>query len=391
MKNNLIIVTSLCMKRNSENKFERTIEKFFRLKKIKAIIMKRFYLPTIILFLSAISLNTTFAQKPMRAGTTAANFLEIGFGAAGNSLGDAYVSMVNDVSAIYWNPAGLSNMEYSEAMFVSQPWIAGINTSYSAVAVNIAGIGTLGLGFINVDYGEMDVTTLAMQEGTGEKFSSSDKAVILSYGRRLADWFTFGASVKYVSSTIWHMSASAIAFDLGVIINTPFFSLTGKNEDGLNIGMSISNYGLPMKYDGMDLLNPIDISPTEAGNYQDVAGQFKLQEWELPLIFRIGASYNPLVIGNHTVTVSVNALHPNNNSESVNVGLQYSVLIPSFGKFFARGGYKALFMEDSQYGASLGFGVLTTLLYNNGIKFEYAFRDVGILGGTHCYGISVMF
>lgn len=353
--------------------------------------MKEFHLLTITLMLIVISLNTTLAQKPMRAGTTAANFLEIGFGGAGSSLGDAYVSMVNDVSAIYWNPAGLANMEYSEAMFVSQPWIAGINTSYSAVGINITGIGTLGFGFVNVDYGEMEVTTLAMQEGTGEKFSASDKAFILSYGRRLAEWFTFGASVKYISSSIWHMNASAIAFDLGVIINTSFFTTTGKVEDGLNIGMSISNYGLPMKYDGMDLLNPIDISPTEGGNYRDVQGQFKLQEWELPLIFRIGASYNPIVIGNHTITITANALHPNNNSESVNLGIQYSLAIPSFGKFFARGGYKALFMEDSQYGVSVGFGILTTLLYNNGIKFEYAFRDVGILGGTHCYGLSVMF
>jgi hypothetical protein len=43
---------------------------------------------------------SSFAQKPMRAGTTAANFLEIGYGAAGGALGDAYVSIATDVSAI---------------------------------------------------------------------------------------------------------------------------------------------------------------------------------------------------------------------------------------------------------------------------------------------------
>jgi len=387
-----LIITGYYMYKNFENKFMKIfMGSLIKDSRTVNLQLNSSFLPVLFLIFSVLSFNSMYAQKPMRAGTTTANFLEIGFGAAGNALGDAYVSMVNDVSAIYWNPAGLSVTENNEAMFVAQPWIAGINSSYSAVAINIAGIGTLGLGFINVDYGEMDVTTLAMQEGTGEKFSASDKAFILSYGRRLADWFTFGTSAKYISSSIWHMNANSIAFDLGVIINTPFFSVTGKNEDGINIGMSISNYGLPMKYDGMDLLNTIDISPGEAGNYQDVAGQFKLQEWELPLIFRIGASYNPLVYGNHIVTISVNALHPNNNSESVNVGLQYSVSIPSFGKFFARGGYKALFMDDSQYGLSLGFGILTTLLYNNGIKFDYAYRDVGILGGTHCYGVSVMF
>lgn len=341
----------------------------------------------LILFVSAVC----YAQKPMRAGTTAANFLEIGYGSAGNSMGDAYVSLANDVSAVYWNPAGLAGVEYNEAMFTSQPWVADINTSFSAVAIKVEGIGTLGFGFINSDYGKMDVTTLEMQEGTGETFSSSDNAFILSYARKLADWFAFGASAKYVSSKIWHTSASAIAFDLGVIINTSFFTQSGKAEDGLNIGMSISNYGSPLKYDGMDLLNPIDIAPDTAGNYRDVPGQFKLQEWELPLIFRIGASYNPLVLDNHKVTIAFNALHPNNNTESVNIGAQYALYLPSFGEFFVRGGYKALFMEDSEYGASFGFGVVTTMLFNTGIKFEYAFRDVGILGSNHSYGVSVMF
>ncbi|NWF88344.1 MAG: PorV/PorQ family protein [Ignavibacteriaceae bacterium] len=335
--------------------------------------------------------SAAYSQKPMRAGTTAANFLEIGFGGAGNALGDALVSNVNDVSAIYWNPAGLAAIEFNEVMFTTQPWIAGINTSFSAVCINVENIGTLGFGFILTDYGKMEVTTLDMQEGTGETFSSSDKAFSITYARKLADWFSFGASAKYISSNIWHMNANAIAFDMGVIINTSFFSPTEKAEDGINIGMSISNYGPALKYDGMDLLNPIDISPNESGNYQYVQGQFKTQEWELPLIFRIGASFKPVVIDNHAITVSLNALHPNNNSESVNVGLQYAFTLPSFGKFFLRGGYKGLFMEDSQYGFSFGIGAQADFMFNTGLKFEYAYRDVGILGGSHSYGISIMF
>jgi hypothetical protein len=354
------------------------------------LIMKKLKIINFII-LAVLLTGSTFAQKPMRAGTTAANFLEIGFGSAGNAMGDAYASIANDVSAIYWNPAGLAGIEYNEAMFTAQPWVADISTSFAAVAIKIDGIGTIGLGFINTDYGKMDVTTLEMQEGTGETFSSSDNAFMISYARKLAEWFSFGATAKYISSNIWHTSANAIAFDLGVIINTSFFTQTGRAEDGLNIGMSISNYGAPLKYDGMDLLNPIDISTNQAGNYKDVQGQFKLQEWELPLIFRVGASYNAIAMDNHTLTLAVNALHPNNNTESVNVGAQYAFNLPSFGKLFIRGGYKALFMEDSEYGASYGFGIMTNKLFNTGIKFEYAFRDIGVLGNNHCYGISVMF
>jgi len=127
----------------------------------------------------------------------------------------------------------------------------------------------------------------------GEVFSPRDLAVNLSFGRKIATWFSVGASVKYISSKIWHMNANAFAMDFGVIFNTHFFSPTGKNEDGLTLGMSISNNGTRMKYDGIDLIYPIDIPPDDAGNFEDVPGQFRTQDWELPLIFRIGVSTKP--------------------------------------------------------------------------------------------------
>jgi hypothetical protein len=334
---------------------------------------------------------SAFAQKPIRAGTTTANFLEIGFGAAGNAMGDAYVSTANDVSSLYWNPAGLARMSRSEAMFVAQPWIVDMNTTFAAVGIVVPNVGTLGAGLIIMDYGEMEVTTMSMQEGTGEKFTAKDMAISLSFARNIVEWFSFGASGKLVSSNIWHVNGTALAFDLGVLIRTDFFSPTGGNEHGLNIGMSISNYGTSLKYDGLDLLNPIDVAPNEAGNYRDASGQFRLQEWELPLIFRIGASLTPIATENHEVILSADVLHPNNNSESVNLGAQYTIAFPTLGKLFLRGGYKALFMEDSQYGASFGLGVQTDLMFNRGLKVEYAYRSIGIFGGVNSLGVSVQF
>jgi hypothetical protein len=359
-----------------------------REKNMKQILSNRIKIILIVLIFFPI---VALAQKPIRVGTTAANFLEIGFGAAGASMGDAQVAFANDVSTIYWNPAGLAKLDRSEAMFANQPWIAGMNTSFSAIGIVLPGFGTLGAGVILMDYGEMEVTTMVMQDGTGEKFSPKDMAIYLSYARNLADWFSFGASGKIVNSSIWHLNATALAFDLGVIIQTPFFSSTGNNENGMSIGMSISNYGTPLKYDGLDLLNPIDVSTGEAGNYRDASGQFRLQEWELPLIFRIGTSITTFKTEQHELIISADALHPNNNSESVNVGGQYSLTIPTLGKLNLRGGYKALFMEDSQYGLSLGVGVQTDLLFNIGIKAEYAYRDIGILGNVNSFGVSIMF
>ncbi len=332
-----------------------------------------------------------FSQTPIRVGTTTANFLEYGFGSAGNAMGDAYVSMANDLSSIYWNPAGLASMNQSEAMFMYQPWLVDINTSFAATGIVLPKVGTLALGIISANYGEMEVTSLAMQEGTGEKFSSNDFAAMCSYGRKLTTWFSFGASAKYISSSIMHTKASAFAVDLGVIINTHFFSPDGERGNGLNIGMSVSNYGTRMKFDGVDLINPIDILPEEEGNFRDVPGQFRMQEWELPLIFRAGISVNPIVTERQKLTVAIDALHPNNNSESVNTGVEYALKLSNVSKIFVRGGYKALFMEESQYGFSMGGGILLNLLGNKALKLDYAYRDIGILGNVSNYTISFMF
>lgn len=335
--------------------------------------------------------GSLFAQKPYRVGTTAANFLEIGYGAAGNAMGDAYVSMVNDLSSVYWNPAGLGLMKKSEAIFSYQPWFAGINTSFAAVGVNLDSYGVVAVNLIHLDYGEIPVTTLEMQDGTGETYQAQDLSIGLSYGKRLADWFAFGATLKYISSSIWHTSASSFALDLGVKINTRFFSMTGENMDGLAIGMSVSNYGTPMQFDGIDLVFPIDIAPNEDGNYKDTPGQFRMQNWELPLIFRLGISANPIVIGNHRLTVAIDALHPNNNSEYLNAGIQYQLTFPAFGIISLRGGYKGIFMEESHYGFSFGAGFETFLLHNDGIKINYSFREHDVLGATHTYGIGIKF
>ena len=70
------------------------------------------------------------------------------------------------------------------------------------------------------------------------------------------DWFSFGANAKYLTSKIWHSEASAFALDLGVQVQTDLLAFGGKRNDGMKIGMSISNYGTRMQYDGIDLLFP---------------------------------------------------------------------------------------------------------------------------------------
>lgn len=330
-----------------------------------------------------------YGQTPIRVGTTAAEFLGVGYGPAGVAMGDAYVSMAQDISSTYWNPAGLAFMNQTEVMFAYQPWIADINTYYSAAGLTLPTVGSLAIGVLGVNYGEMEVTTVDMQTGTGELFSAGDYAFTLSYGRRLASWFGFGATAKYVRSSIWHTAASAMAVDLGVLIQTPFFSTSGDEEKGLRIGMSLSNYGTRMKYGGIDLLNSVDLLPDEAGNYKDTKVYYAADEWELPLIFRVGVSVLPIATYRHELALSVDALHVNNNSESVNVGAEYKLNAPGMGKFFLRGGYRALFLVDSEFGPTAGVGFQLILPGKTAVQVDYTYRDIGLLGYVNTFGVCL--
>lgn len=335
---------------------------------------------------------SSMAQEPYRVGTTTANFLEIGMGAAGNAMGDANVALTHDLLSSYWNPAGLGFMTKSEAHFIQQPYVADISMRYAGVGLVLPNIATLAISITHMGYGDdMAVTTLAYPEGTGEHFSASDFAVSLSVGKKLVDWFAFGVTGKFISSQIWHTSGKAAAIDLGAIVNTNFFSSTGHREDGMKIGMSISNYGTGLSYDGIDLYVPIDMSESEEGNYADVPGKYKTARWELPLIFRLGIGLHRYITSSQKLSLAVDALHPNNNSEYVNIGAEYQISFPGTGDFFLRGGYKGFGMVDSIYGATFGGGFIMYIAPALSLKFDYAYRSLGILGDSNSFGLGVLF
>ena len=330
-------------------------------------------------------------NKPYRVGTTTANFLEMGIGSSGIAMGEAYVSVIGDLSSIYWNPSGLAYVDSKEAQFMYQPWVDDIKLNFGGIAIPIENIGTFAIGFTSLDYGSTEVTTMTQQEGTGEIYSAMDLAISFAFARKLADWFAFGAAGKYVSSKISRLSASSLALDLGVMINTDFLSPDGDQSHGLTIGMSISNYGTQMQYEGIELLNPIDIAPNENGNYKYVQGEFKLESWDIPLMFRLGVSFHPILTSSQTLTLAVDALHPNNNSESLNVGAEYQLKFVGLGDFYFRGGWHGLFMNESQYGLTLGGGIDVAMLHNVLLKIGYAYQDVGVLGNFSSFTFGIVF
>ena len=334
--------------------------------------------------------NIIYSQY--RYGTTSANFLEIGISSNAVAMGEAYVSLAEDAISAYWNPAGLANVNGLEIGISSQNWVAGIKHFSTAGAFNMGNYGVISAWFTDFDYGSIEVTNVQNQNGTGEYYSANELAAAIAYARSLVNWFSFGVSLKMINSNIWHSSARANAVDIGVIIKTNYFSRTKNRNDGIRIGMSISNYGTKMKYDGIDLINPIDILENENGNYDNVIGQFRTESWELPLIFRLGASIKPIAKNNQSLIMSVDVLHPNNNSESINSGLQYSYTIGGGNTFHLRAGVKGLGITQANENQSIfdyelpfstityGVGFDRKFFNNQNVGIDYSYQSVGLLG-----------
>ena len=107
-----------------------------------------------------------------KTGTTAAQFLKIGIGARSIGMGGAFTAVADDISALYWNPAGLARMGGGQASFNHVNWIADVQYEAASAAVAVDGLGTLAVGFSATNVGDMDVTTTSMPEGTGERFTA---------------------------------------------------------------------------------------------------------------------------------------------------------------------------------------------------------------------------
>ena len=87
---------------------------------------------------------TVQAQETSQVGTSMANFLKIGVGPRAIGMGEAFVAMANDASAIYWNPAGLGSLTKNEALMQTTTWIADTKLYFLGLAIPFGDYGTLG-------------------------------------------------------------------------------------------------------------------------------------------------------------------------------------------------------------------------------------------------------
>jgi long-subunit fatty acid transport protein len=319
-------------------------------------------------------------QKVTKVGTTAARFLAIDIGARAVGMGGAYTTIAGDPSAVYWNPAGLAGFQGGQVLFNHAKWLADINIDFAAVAIPLQKWGTLGLAGTFLTMDAMEVTTVSQPMGTGEKFDAGSYAFAVSYANRLTDRFSIGGNVKFIHENIYHSDANGMAFDVGTLFQSPFM--------GIVIGASISNYGTKMQMSGRDMLVQSDVNPQISGNNENINAHLQTDAYDLPLMFRLGVGVDLLKgASRNSLILAVDALHPNDDTESLNLGAEYG-----FNRMvFLRAGYKSLFAKDSELGLSCGAGVRFRIAGASDLSVDYAYQDFGVLKNIQMFALSLGF
>jgi len=291
------------------------------------------------------------AYGQAKVGTSGAKFLDIGISARAMGMAEAYSAIANDVSAIYYNPAGLTQIFSREFMATHIDYPVEINYEFMAIAFPVEALsGVIGFGFYNLNSGDIPLTTYGNPAGTGEFFAANDYALSVSYARSLTEHFSLGGTFKLVGEYYDNESARGWAADVGTLYDTGY--------RGFKIAIGIVNFGPDLK--------------------------MVQQNYPLPINFKFGSSFNFVESPDHLAVFSIEGAHPSDNLEQYNAGMEYWYL----DKFALRVGNRFNYDTD---GFTAGAGMKWPLGEATEIRFDYGYQDFGFLREVHRFSFAVAF
>ena len=316
------------------------------------------------------------AAAQTKAGTTIAQFLGIEPSAQHAGFGNAGSALAEGIESVYFNPGVIGTLGSMELQFTHSYWFADISFDYAAVAVPLSGWGVLFTSVTALNSGDIAVRTVESPLGTGENYTVGNTAVGLGFGRQVTRRFAAGVQVNYVDERIWHTSQKTMTVGIGTVYSI--------REDGLQMGFSLANIGTSSRYRGRDLAIQYDNTGDVYGDNSALPGEQLTDAFPVPILFRFGLCYPHRLSEDSRLTLLADALHPNDNAESVNLGVEWS-----WRQALAlRIGYQTLFQTDSEQGLTMGLGVHTRL-GGRGLRLNYGWADHDHLEATHRLTVAI--
>ncbi len=301
-----------------------------------------------------------------RSGTTGFQFLKIAPDARSVGMGEAFTAVANDLSAVYWNPAGLTKLDTSNihAQVGQTNYFSNINMQHIVVAKKIRPSVFLAAQLEYLSTGYMNVSTEFAPTGNGQQFNFSDLSAGVTLAKALTDNFSFGFNLKYIREGI------ATVYTQNVVADFGFQYDIGKGNTRFAVG--VSNFGSPT-------------SPGGSLTKLTFGGDSTYKSFEkinVPSIFRLGVATDVVKKNNQILTIAAQLNHPTDNNESFNFGAEYGW----HKLLYARTGYQ--FGTDENYLPSFGVGLAIKRKFGN-IRFDYGFQAKKLLGVIHRVTLTV--
>jgi len=148
---------------------------------------------------------------------------------------DAYSAVGNDLASIFYNPAGITQMETERAVLGGySKWIVGSNLGTFAFGVKTS-VATFGVSAIYFSTDQFEERTSQNPAGTGRMVSANDIAVGFTVAKQLTDKLSFGAQVRYIKEDLDLVDFSTVDINFGTVFFTGYRST--------RLAMSLRNLG----------------------------------------------------------------------------------------------------------------------------------------------------
>ena len=338
-------------------------------------------------------------------GGAAGEFLLLGAGARGTALGGAYAALATDLTAMYYNPAGLAQLARPSVMVSSMAYIAGTKYTWAGVAFPMGGgVRSLGLSLGSFGFSDQPIYTLADPDGNGRTYSVRQTFISGTLSQNFSDRFSAGISLKFINDRLGTAKANGVAVDFG----TNFHASVGARP--IRASFVIQNLGTNLQHTGQDLVVGVTRQPplgTVDVPQEPQSAALSTSSWTLPVLFRVGVALDLVAMGNNRLTVLSEFTQPNNTKPGAGAGFEWSMQnIGSRGFSVAARGSYTLQPDNQMNDITLGMptqeskGTFTAdglalgggLEYARGqtrLGFDYSWKSLGTLGSVNFLSFSL--
>lgn len=339
------------------------------------------------------SMLTVNAGNPERAGQAGAGALLINPYARNSGMWGSNGARVRGLEAQFLNVAGIAYTRKTELMFNRTSWLGGTGIFLNSFGMT-QGIGetsTIGLGFVSLNSGKIEVTTEDQPEGGLGTYQYTAYNVNLSYAKMFSENIFGGVNIKLISEQIPNVTARGVAVDAGIQYHT------GKN-DQMHLGIALKNWGPKMAFQGDGLSRQMNVAH---GNNYELTVNNRSGAFEMPASVNIALAYDFFLTKDTTGAlsknnrISVNTAFVSNSFTQDNflLGVEYAwkeMIMVRGGMYYE----KDVFNKDKRQTVFTGpaMGATFELPVNekkSTVALDYSYRFTNPFNGVHTFGFRV--